>query len=217
MEPLTDHIGHAGGVERSARGVTLIEMLFVIGIIAIIVVAALAIFNTVRASQDRSTALQQVSSIRSAIATWAGDKPLDFGETGGLQRVEQLQPWLPGRLSGNPDAQSTTTMLDLGSANPWDGTYEIGPSAGTTGTNHPYRFNLAVRKVPASEAEALCRQLEDGAAINADGAKLIQLTADTQVADPVPSTSTDAGTDPAPACASGDSTGAQVILITYRV
>ena len=207
MRPLTDHITHAPHVGRNDGGVTLIEMLFVIGIIAIIVVAALAIFNTVRASQDRSTALQQVSSIRSAVATWAGDKPLDFGQDGGLQRVEQLQPWLPGRLNGNPDAESTESKLNLGSANPWDGAYEIGPSAGATATNHPYRFNLAIRKIPASEAEALCRQLEDGAAINAEGNKLIQLKEDGDVAEP----------EPGDCAVDANVTSAQVILITYRV
>jgi len=210
MGPLISHIttqDRRGGT----RGVTLIEMLFVIGIIAIVVVAALAIFNTVRASQDRSTALLQVSSIRSAVATWAGDKPLDFGQPGGLQRVEQLQPWLPGRLSGNPDAESSASKLNLGSANPWDGAYEIGPSQGTT-DNHPYRFNLAIRKVPASEAEALCRQLEDGAAINANGDRLIQLTSDADVADPAPSEG-----ESTPCALDAESASAQVILITYRV
>ena len=216
MKPSTDHRDHRQHVRHKASGVTLIEMLFVIGIIAIIVVAALAILNAVRASQDRSTALQQVSSIRSAVATWAGDKPLDFGTTGGLQRVEQLEPWLPARLRGVAGAQSTE-KLALVDANPWDGAYEIGPSAGGTGqgtTSHPYRFNLAIRKVPGAEAEVLCRHLEDGAAINPEGDKLIELRqGDIDVDNP-------AGSDEeTPACAlpAGSENEVQTILITYRV
>ena len=208
MEPLTDHASHATCASRNARGVTLIEMLFVIGIIAIIVVAALAIFNTVRASQDRSTALQQVSSIRTAVATWAGDKPLDFGETGGLQRVEQLEPWLHGRLRSADIANSSSSLV-LGGANPWDGAYEIGPSAGAQ-DQHPYRFNLAIGKIPSSEAEALCRQLEDGAAITPEGNKLIELKqGETNVADP---------TGNVTPCALGETDeNVHTILITYRV
>lgn len=213
MEP--DHTDDIGRVPRNVRGVTLIEMLFVIGIIAIIVVAALAIFNAVRASQDRSTALQHVSSIRSAVATWAGDKPLDFGAAGGLQRVEQLEPWLPARLRGVAGAQSTE-KLALEAANPWDGAYEIGPSAGGAGqgasTSHPYRFNLAIRKIPGAEAEVLCRHLEDGAAITPNGEKLIELKAgDTDVADPATQQSSPC------ALAAGDELEVQTILITYRV
>ncbi len=210
MEPLTDHASHATRASRNARGVTLIEMLFVIGIIAIIVVAALAIFNTVRASQDRSTALQQVSSIRTAVATWAGDKPLNFGDTGGLQRVEQLQPWLHGRLR-TADIANSSTSLVLGGANPWDGAYEIGPSRPAGAENqHPYRFNLAIGKIPSSEAEALCRQLEDGAAITPEGNKLIELKqGEANVADP---------TGNVTPCALGENAQTvHTILITYRV
>ena len=215
---MTDCVAHRakekiGKTARKTGGVTLIEVAFVIGIIAIIVVAALAIFNTVRASQDRSTALQNVSSIRSAVATWAGDKPLDFGEAGGLQRVEQLQPWLPGRLGVDGGASGGTgTALVLAAANPWDGDYSIGASAGREGgTKHPYRFNLAITKVPRSEAEALCRQLEAGAAISSDGKRLIEVKqGDLEVADP-------AGTDTPCDLGQGAVDDVHSIFITYRV
>lgn len=162
-----------GKVKGKVKGVTLIELAFVIGIIAVIVVGALAIFNAVRASQDRSTALQNVGTIRSAIATWAGDKPLGFGTQTGLQFASQLRPWLPGRLG----TSATTSGLILTAANPWEGNYEIRPaetqqSGGNTGggTGHPYRFLLVITGVPEAQAQALCRQLEDGATLDESGA-----------------------------------------------
>ena len=157
---------------NTVKGVTLIELAFVIGIIAVIVVGALAIFNAVRASQDRSTALQNVGTIRSAIATWAGDKPLGFGLETGLQTASQLSPWLPGRLG----TSATTNNLILQAANPWEGNYEVRPAeqqaGGQTGggTEHPYRFLLVITGVPEAQAQALCRQLEDGATLDESGA-----------------------------------------------
>ena len=161
---------------RKAAGVTLIELAFVIGLIAIIVVAGLAIYNAVRASQDRSTALQNISSIRSAIHTWAGDRPLGMNTDAGLRNALQLQPWLPGRLR-----TSAKSGLTLDHANPWNGAYTIEqapPSeqgAADAGGAHPYRYVLVVTEVPSAEAQALCRQLEGGAALDSGGNTVINL------------------------------------------
>lgn len=163
-------------LRRRVAGVTLIELAFVIGIIAIIVVAALAIFNTVRASQDRSTALQNISSIRSAIATWAGDRPLGMNTDAGLRDAGQLRPWLPGRLG-----TSAQSGLSLNAANPWNGAYTIEQAppgeqgAADAGGAHPYRYVLVITEVPSAEAQALCRQLEEGAALDSGGNRVINL------------------------------------------
>ena len=161
-------------LSRRARGVTLIELAFVISIIAIIVVAALAIFNAVSASQNRTTALQNVGSIRAAVSTWAGDKSLDFDEADGLQDLSQLRPWLPGRLGTNAAAG-----LMLSRANPWQGDYEIqSADAGATGAGpHPYRFVLVIHDVPGAEAQALCRQLVEGAALDMQAQRMIAYNA----------------------------------------
>ena len=160
-------------LSHRARGVTLIELAFVISIIAIIVVAALAIFNAVTASQNRTTALQNVGSIRAAVATWAGDKPLGMGagNEDGLKETAQLRPWLPGRLGTSAD-----DSLYLRNANPWQGDYELqAADAGATsgGGAHPYRFRLVIHDVPSAEAQALCRQLEEGAALDPQGSRMI--------------------------------------------
>ena len=160
---------------RRASGVTLIELAFVIGIIAIIVIAALAIFNAVRASQDRSTALQQVSAIRAAIATWAGDGPANIGiaptsdqRYAPLQFGAELEPWLPGRLA--TAANLATSDLTFDNANPWNGNYVL-QAAQPPG---PYLFALVIESVPGAEAAALCRQLLAGAATGSGGTTTVK-------------------------------------------
>ena len=184
--------------KRNERGMTLIELALVIGVIAIIVVGGLAIFNAVRATQDRSTALANVGVIRSAVATWAGDRPLDMALGTGLQNGAQLQPWLPGRLG----TTAVPENLILEKANPWDGDYRLEAST-IGGNNEPYRFVLVITEVPNAEAQALCRQLEDGAALGTTGQRLIGI-----------------GANPSGGCGTADDAAAdkkEVIRVVYRV
>ena len=156
-------------------GLALAELALPIGMIAIIVVGGIIIFNTVRGAQDRSTALANVGVIRSAVATWAGDEPLRMDTEDGLLNAAQLRPWLPGRL-GN---RAKSSGLALSEANPWDGDYVIEPAPpgasadGETGGVHPYRFVLVITDVPDSEAQALCRQLAESAALDPAGNRMI--------------------------------------------
>ena len=139
------------------KGVTLIELAFVIGIIAVIVVGALAIFNAVRASQDRSTALQNVGA-RSARRSRPGPATslLGFGTADRTAKfASQLRPWLPGRL-GNGSAKYQWPWV-LTAANPWEGRLRdrrpadpddskavVTPASTGSTDKHPYRFKLLV-------------------------------------------------------------------------
>ena len=161
---------------RCASGASLIDVYLAIGILLIVVVGSFAIYSSVRAALDRQTALANVGVIRSAVATWARDRPLRLNTADGLENVAQLRPWLPGRLGERADESSGLT---LGEANPWDGDYRIEPAPprasgdGETSAAHLYRFVLGITDVSDDEAEALCRQLEDGAALDEAGNRVI--------------------------------------------
>ena len=139
---MRNHIGDTGAFDRPdgkpcnppralsrSRGVTLIELSFVIGIIAIIVVAALAVYNAVRNSQDLTTAVSDASAIRTAVSNWAGNEPI-FA-TGGpasgpttttgtlLTNGVQIHTLLPGKL--REAARIAASDLVLRGVNPWQG------------------------------------------------------------------------------------------------
>ena len=188
---------------REPVGIGLVELGFVIAIIAVFVVAALTIFNSVKNSQDRATALQEVASIRSAVATWAGGKELRIND-GGLTQAQQLGPWLPGRLG---ERAKGVQDLRVPGANPWNGDYEISQVTGEgAGSNSQYRFNLLIRGVPWDQAQSICRQLRDGAAPDANNDPLIQIGS-------VPTT----GDADESACTSGGTSGNLDIGVQYRV
>lgn len=164
------------------RGVTLIELSFVIGIIAIIVVAALAVYNAVRNSQDLTTAVSDASAIRTAVSNWAGNEPI-FA-TGGpanpttitgtlLTNGVQIHTLLPGKL--REAARVAASDLVLRGVNPWQGDYEIREatspqtplfSRSTNGppnySDNPFVFLVRITNIPSSQHEPLRRRLEEG-------------------------------------------------------
>ena len=117
------NLANRQGALTRCRGVTLIELSFVIGIIAIIVVAALAVYNAVRSSQDLTTAVSDVSAIRTAVGNWAGNEPI-FGDPQSpnppleLSNFSQIARLLPGKLRERAEG---TSDLTLAGVNPWQG------------------------------------------------------------------------------------------------
>ena len=182
-------IGHSGVSEHSdtkpcnipsaflprCRGVTLIELAFVIGIIAVIVVAALAVYNAVRSSQDLTTAVADVSAIRTAVSNWAGNEPV-FRDPPGqttsntpstkLENLAQISRLLPGKLR-----QRASTGLELGGVNPWQGSYRVLDASesglqdqtGQTYDDNYFAFAIEITGIPITQHEPLHRRLKEGA------------------------------------------------------
>ena len=168
---------HRPSALSRCRGVTLIELSFVIGIVAIIVVAALAVYNAVRNSQDLTTAVSDVSAIRTAVSNWAGNEPVfligsaanDTSVTP-LENLEQLNRLLPGKLR-----ELAGTGKILQGANPWQGDYEVdqvntGNLGGSTQasviqaiTENPFVFQIRIASIPVTQHEPLRRRLSEGA------------------------------------------------------
>lgn len=166
---------HRLGALSRCRGVTLIELSFVIGIIAIIVVAALAVYNAVRNSQDLTTAVSDVSAIRTAVSNWAGNEPIFAGANPApdtpLTNAIQIHTLLPGKLR---EAARTNQTLTLQFVNPWQGNYIIDNANNAEGqidrsgqtpdySNNPFVFMVQITEIPLSQHEPLRRRLEEGA------------------------------------------------------
>ena len=159
------------------RGVTLIELSFVIGIVAIIVVSALAVYNAVTNQRDLTTAVADVSAIRTAVSNWAGNEPIflvgtaanDTGVTP-LENLEQINRLLPGKLR-----ELAGSGLILQGANPWQGNYEVNQvNTGNLGgdtqqsviqaiTDNPFVFQVRIGDIPVTQHEPLRRRLSEGA------------------------------------------------------
>ena len=151
---------------RSAKGLTLIELGFVIIILAVIVAVALALYNTVSTNKKVSDVVTDVANIRSAVAQYAGGLPLmglvgrektDDGTLGAeVNRAEtdlkwpEIAPFLPGRLS----TQASKTGLEqaLENANAWDSTYSIA-------VTDPYRWELGITNIPTKVIPRLKEKL----------------------------------------------------------
>lgn len=185
---MRNHIGYTGAFDlpdgepcnppralSRSRGVTLIELSFVIGIIAIIVVAALAVYNAVRNSQDLTTVVSDVSAIRTAVSNWAGNEPIfrvgsaqaDPSVTE-LDNLEQLNRLLPGKLRELARPQDRI----LEGANPWQGNYEVNQQTDATVdlngqpvaiNPNPFVFQIKITNIPRTQHEPLRRRLEEGA------------------------------------------------------
>ena len=147
------------------RGVTLIELGFVVGIIAIIVVAVLAIYNAVKSAQEVTDATQDVAAIRQAVAQWSGGGPLrednpNLFSTAQIDRVlgswVQLAEYLPGNL-GKQAANTPGPLLE--DVNNWpNGTYQF-----TVDAESPYLWTLEITQIPDGSVQTLAMRLEEGA------------------------------------------------------
>lgn len=159
---------------RRRIGVTLIELAFVIAIIAILVVAALAVYRAVSATLDVNEAVRDVATVRQAMKNFAGDDRICCGEgTADLTSWNQLRGFLSGALHDKArEAGAADTVLE--DVNPWQGNYEF-----TVDDAAPYQFVITITDVDNEVIETLVRKLEDGAQRDDTGNPLVAAPTDT--------------------------------------
>lgn len=151
------------------RGITLIELGFVVGIIAIIVVGVLAIYNAVKRSQEVTEVVGQVAQIRQAVSNWAGggslkvetrtvnaDGSISTTPTRELQNFSQLSVFLAGTLKAEASNQQG---LVIDNVNNWPGsTYTLAIDPANSNL-----WTIAITEVPLGAAEPLGDRLRNSA------------------------------------------------------
>lgn len=151
------------------RGITLIELGFVVGIIAIIVVGVLAIYNAVKRSQEVTEVVGQVAQIRQAVSNWAGggslkvetrlvnaDGSVTTSTTRELQNFSQLSVFLAGTLKAEASNQQG---LVIDNVNNWPGsTYTLAIDPANSNL-----WTIAITEVPLGAAEPLGDRLRNSA------------------------------------------------------
>lgn len=159
---------------RRRIGVTLIELAFVIAIIAILVVAALAVYRAVSQTLSINSAVRDVATVRQAMKNFAGDDRICCGEgTADLTTWNQLRGFLSGGLHDKArEAGAADTVLE--DVNPWQGNYEF-----TVDDSEPYQFMIRITDVDNEVIETLVRKLEDGAQRDDQGNPLVESPTDT--------------------------------------
>ena len=154
---------------RRTRGITLIELGFVVGIIAIIVVGVLAIYNAVKRSQEVTEVVGQVAQIRQAVSNWAGggslkvetrlvnaDGSVTTSTTRELQNFSQLSVFLAGTLKAEASNQQG---LVIDNVNNWPGsTYTLAIDPANSNL-----WTIAITEVPLGAAEPLGDRLRNSA------------------------------------------------------
>ena len=158
--------------KRGAAGLTLIELGFVIVVLAVIVAVALGFYNTLSENKKISDTTTDVASIRLAMSQYAGGLPLvgligrratDDGSLGTeVPRTEAdltwrvLAPYLPGRLRSLAAADEDKT---LETANAWQSTYEIV----VVGASDPWFWDLVITGIPPDVIDRVRDKLASGA------------------------------------------------------
>ena len=152
---------------HNAKGLTLIELGFVIIILAVIIAVALTLYNTLSGNKQVADTVTDVANIRNAVSRWAGGLPLQrtlgFSDSSGSTPVEEtldgwddLAPMLPGQLGLKA---RSVTGLTLPNANAWTSTYAlVVEDAGGY-----YNWNLTIDEIPQGLATELRSKLASGA------------------------------------------------------
>ena len=151
----------AVGAIGNQRGVTLIEAALVVGILALIIIAAMIALNAATSQRRATQAVTDIASIRSAVSRFAAGGPLTgFGSgsgTGYMKTAKDLTDWkqiagfLPAPLESKATATSGKTLAD---ANPWDGDYIF-----ETKSAAPRQLDISVTSVPANLLTAIVKQV----------------------------------------------------------
>ena len=143
------------------KGVTLIELAFVIGIIAVILVAVLGIYNVVKQSQTLTDVTSDVAVIRQAVSTWASGGPITYSAQDIDRGFTSLTGWdqLAGFLPGSLGQQAREGGVDgvLTAVNSWGCTYEL-----EFYEDDQYKWSLTVDQVPTDVLNALATRLREG-------------------------------------------------------
>ena len=152
------HSVRPGKKASLCKGVTLIELAFVIAIIAIILVAVLGLYRVVKGSQELTEVTSDVAAIRQAVSTWASGGPLtNSGDIPSLDSWDQLAGFLPGTLGRQ--ARNAGTEMSLTNVNSWGSTYDFAIDA-----DDFYKWTLTVTSVPTDVVDVLATRLRDGVA-----------------------------------------------------
>ncbi len=165
---------------RRTRGITLIELGFVVGIIAIIVVGVLSIYNAVKRSQEVTEVVGQVAQIRQAVSNWAGggslrvesrvinaDGTTSASTTRQLENFSQLAVFLAGKLRSQASNQSG---LIIENVNNWPGsTYTLAIDSSNSNL-----WTITITEIPLGAAEPLGDRLRNsaeqvGSAVSGEG------------------------------------------------
>lgn len=151
----------------ASRGLTLIELGFVIIILAVIVAVALGFYNTLSRNKEITDVVTDVATIRQAVSSYAGGLPLT-GPIGKDLAGEDVQreplTWnalaslLPGRL-GTKAGSNDGRGLTISNANAWQSSYQLQ----TNIEGNPYYWNLIVTNVPVDLAERVKEKLASSA------------------------------------------------------
>lgn len=143
------------------KGVTLIELAFVIGIIAVILVGVMGVYNTVQRSQTLSDVTTDVAVIRQAVSTWARGGPITYSAADIDRGFTSLTDWgqLAGFLPGDLGELARRGGDDrvLTAANSWECTYEL-----EFYEDDPYRWSLKIDRLPTDVMNALANSLREG-------------------------------------------------------
>ena len=155
---------------RGANGLTLIELGFVIIILAVIVAVALTYYNTLSRNKEVTDVVTDVANIRQAVSSWAGGLPLrrQLGRAGptsdALSAEEELTTWnelsalLPGSLGAlaGSDAGNSTTLANV---NPWlNSTYTF-----DVDDTNPYLWTLTITNIPGGLFQQVRSKVASGA------------------------------------------------------
>lgn len=143
------------------KGVTLIELAFVIGIIAVILVSVMGVYNIVQRNQTLSDVTTDVAVIRQAVSTWARGGPITYSATDidrgftSLTGWDQLAGFLPGDLGQQARLGGDARVLTA--ANSWECTYEL-----EFYEDDLYKWSLRIDKLPTDVLNALANSLREG-------------------------------------------------------
>lgn len=150
----------AGSVASDrAKGLTLIELGFVIIILATIVAVALTFYNSISRNKEVTDTVTDVANIRQAVSSYAGGLPLigvigtdkdgaDVSRDSG-PLWQDLSPLLPGRLSVRA---RNINNADLTNANAWGSTYKLIVNA-----SDPFTWALTIDQIQ----DGLCERVSD--------------------------------------------------------
>lgn len=168
------------------RGVTLVESALVIGIISLIILAALLALEAVTEQRRMTQVVTEVAVVRSALSKWAAGGPLIYPDVASgserapssrnLRRFNQLSGFLPGHLG---IAAAGANAFNLEGINPWSEDYDLS----LTPFNDPgSKWTITVHGVPRDLAPILVKQLE------LNGARIATFTGQTGVTPCAPAT-----------------------------
>ena len=141
-----------------AKGLTLIELGFVIIILATIVAVALTFYNSLSRNKEVTDTVTDVANIRQAVSSYAGGLPLIgvIGQDANGENVsrdapawQDLSPLLPGRLSVRARNIDST---ELANANAWGSTYRL-----IVLPADPFTWALTINEIK----DGLCQRVSD--------------------------------------------------------